>query len=143
MDLPELIWKFRSRERMTAEMSDQSSRWNKLRHFWRFPNDWKTLCLLDLCTFFAAFRFSAWLGWSSRSAQTCQQFVHPAPHLLRGRLALLVFPRTQLQFDQITCQHQMVMDNGDYLCPTLELFWRAQAGLRPHQRLFVKTVAVL
>lgn len=90
-----------------------------------FADNRKALGLLDLCAFLATFRFSARLWSPGRGAQKWQQFVHPASHLLRGWLALLVFPGTQFGFDQITCQHQMILDNGDYLRPSLKLFWRA------------------
>src|SRR5216683_33104 len=124
-------------------MSAMPSRWNKLGQLRCFTDDRKALSLLDLCAFFAAFRFSARLWSPGRGTQTCQQFVHPAPHLLRGWLALLAFPRTQFHFDQVAGQHQMVVCNGDNVTPTLKLLWGPQTWGFPQQRLFVKTVAML
>src|ERR1700730_4727546 len=96
MVLPELLWKFRSRRRITIEMSERSSGWNKLRQLWRFADDWEPLGLLHFrpfSPFTATFRFSARLWWLGRGTQTWQQFVHPASYLLQRRCTLLVFPR--------------------------------------------------
>ena len=40
-------------------------------------------------------------------------------------------------------EYQMVMNNGDNVTPTFKLLRGVQAYLLPHQRLFVKTIAVL
>src|SRR5260370_19214078 len=105
-------------------MSAMPSRWNKLGQLRCFTDDRKALSLLDLCAFFAAFRFSARLWIPGRGPQTCQQFVQPAPHLLRGFLALLAFPRPPFPFFQVAAQHQLVVCNGCTLTPTLGLLWR-------------------
>src|SRR5229473_8380990 len=118
------------------------SLWNKLRQLWRFANDRKPRRLANLHSFAAAFRFSAWFGWRSRSAQTWQQLVDPATHLLRRTRSLLVFPRTQFWFDQIASQHQMVVCDSNDQSPALKLLWCAQTGFFPHQRLFVKAIAM-
>src|SRR5215475_5013586 len=128
---------------MAARMSVTLSRWNKLRQFGLFVDDSKTLSLLDGCPFRPAFRFSAWLWWLGRGTQTWQQFANPAPHLLGGRLALLVFPRMQFWFNQRTRKHQMIVDNSDNMAPALKLLWSTQAWLFPHERLFVKAIAML
>src|ERR1700687_6107400 len=119
------------------------SRWNKLRQMRRFADDGKTLSLLHFGPNAPAFRFSARLWWLSRGAQTCQQFVHPAPHLLRRSQALFAFPRTQCRLNQVARQNQMIVNDGDDLGPALKLFWGAQTRLFPQECLFVKTVAVL
>src|SRR5260370_17783742 len=98
------------------------SRWNKLRHLWRFADDWKSIGPLHFRPFPATFRFSARVWWLGRGTQTWQQFVHPASHLLRRRRTLLVFPRTQFRLNQRTAQHQMIVTNRDDLSPTLTLF---------------------
>src|SRR6266516_3296052 len=69
-------------------------------------------------------------GWGT---QTCQQFVHPASHLLWGRLALLVFPWAQFWLNQVAGQHQMVMHNGDHVTPALKLLWGPQTRGFPQQ----------
>src|SRR6266516_4794109 len=79
-------------------------------------------------------------GWGT---QTCQQFVHPASHLLWGRLALLVFPWAQFWLNQVAGQHQMVMHNGDHVTPALKLLWGPQTRGFPQQRLFVKAIPML
>src|SRR6266487_999273 len=106
---------------MRAERSEMPSRWNKLRQLRRFADEGKAFCLLHLCPFGPAFRFSARLGWLSRGAQTWQQLADPASHLLRAWLALLVFPRAQFSFDQIAGQYQMIVGNGNTMAPALKL----------------------
>src|SRR6266487_175730 len=117
--------------------------WDQWRQFWRLANDRKPLCLANLDPRTTAFGFSARLWWSGRGAQTWQQFVHPASHLLRSRQAVLVFPRTQFGFHQIASQHQMIMHHSDNVAPALKLLWGPQARLLPHQCLFVKAIAML
>src|SRR5260221_17730 len=123
-------------------MSAMPSGWNKLRQLRCFPNDRKALSLLDVYAFFAAFRFSARVWSPGRGAQTSQQFVHPASHLLRRRHTMFAFPRTQFCFDQIASQHQMIVRTGNNMAPTLKLLWGPQTRGFPQQRLFVKAIAM-
>src|SRR5512135_2421720 len=113
---------------MSSEMRTSPSRWYKLRQLWRFANDGKPCRLANHRPFGPAFRFSARLGWPGWGTQTCQQFGDPTSHVLRGRWAMLAFPRTQFCFDQITGQHQMIVGHGDDLAPALKLLRSAQAG---------------
>src|SRR5437764_10131854 len=119
------------------------SHWNRLRQSWRLANDRKACCLANLGPFDAAWRFSTRFGWVSRGPQSRQQCVQPASHLLRGTRTPLVFPRAKLGLDQITCQNQMIVGNGDQVAPTLKLFGGAHTRLVPKQRLFLKTIAML
>jgi hypothetical protein len=48
----------------------------------------------------------------------------------------------QFHFNQIASQNQMSVNNGNDLAPALKLLWGAQAWLLPHQRLFVKAIAM-
>src|SRR5947207_209348 len=57
-------------------------------------------------------------------------------------LALLVFPWTQFGFGQVTCQHQMIVDNSHDLAPTIELLRCSQSWFSPKQGLFPKAIAV-
>lgn len=124
-------------------MREAPSGWNKLRQLGFFADDSKTQSFLDVGPLAAACGFSTRLGWSSRSAQMCQEFVHPATDLLWGGLALFAFPRTKLSFHQISCQHQMVMGHGDNVTPAFKLLWGAQAWSFPQKGLFVETITVL
>src|SRR5436309_9330649 len=98
------------------------SAWNKLRQGWRLAHDRKALGLANLGSFGPAFGFSTGFGWMSGGAQSWQQCVQPAAHLLRGTGTLLVFPGAQLGRDQVACQHQVIMDNGHQVAPALKLF---------------------
>ena len=124
-------------------MRTSSSRWNKLRQRGRFADDRKPWCLAHLRPCCPAFRFSTRVGWFGRGTQTWQQCVHPASHLLRGRGALLAFPRTPFSFDHIASQHQMIVDTGDDVTPPLKLLWGSQTRCLPQQSLFVKAIAML
>src|SRR5450631_2400978 len=123
-------------------MSAMPSGWNKLRQLGRFADDGKTLSLLHFGPNAPAFRFSARLWRTRKGAQTCQQFVHPASHLLRRRHTMFAFPRTQFCFDQIASQHQMIVRHGNNMAPTLKLLWGPQTRGFPQQRLFVKAIAM-
>src|SRR6266487_5597612 len=123
--------------------SAKSLDWDQRRQFWRLANDRKPQSLANLDPRTAAFRFSARLWCPGWGPQTCQQFVHPASHLLRGRLALLVFPWAQFWLNQVAGQHQMVMHNGDNMTPALKLLWGPQTRGFPQQRLFVKAIPML
>src|SRR5450755_4791308 len=94
--------------------SAKSLDWDQQRQFWRLANDRKPHGLANLDPRTAAFGFSARLGWFGRGTQTWQQFVHPASHLLRGRLALLVFPWAQFWLNQVAGQHQMIVRDSDH-----------------------------
>src|ERR1700757_4379229 len=128
---------------MQMEVQADPSRWNKLRQYRLLPNDRMALSFANLGPLDPAFGFSTRLGCLCRRAQLWQQFAEPAPHLLRAWHTMLVFPRTQLRFHQITCQPQMIVSNGHHLRPPLELFWSTQTWLVPQQGLFVKAIAML
>src|SRR5947199_2451150 len=97
------------------------SSWNRLRQSWCLAHNRKARCLAHLGPFGPAWRFSAGFGWTGWSAQSRQEGVHPASHLLRGARTLLVFPGTQLGLDQITCQDQVIVDDGHDMAPALKL----------------------
>src|SRR2546429_3767706 len=118
------------------------SPWNRLRQSWRLANHRKAWCLANLCPFGPAWRFSAGFGWAGWGAQSRQECVHPATHLLRSRLALRVFPRTKLGLDQVACQHQVIVDTSHQVRPALKLCGRPHTRLFPQQRLFVEAIAM-
>src|SRR5438876_3994807 len=118
------------------------SPWNRLRQSWGLANNRKAWCLANLCPFGPALRFCAGFGWAGWGPQSRQECVQPASHLLRGARTLLVFPGTQLGLDQIACQHQVIVDNGHDVAPTLQLLRSAQTRLVPEQRLFLKAIAM-
>src|SRR5260370_33227096 len=60
---------------------------------------------------------------ASRSTQERDEFGKPASHLLGRMLALLVFPRSQLSFDQVTCDHEMIVHDSHDVTPKIELLW--------------------
>src|SRR5260221_10063020 len=119
------------------------SLWSRLRQNGGLANDGKARGLANLRSFDATRRFSARFGWASRSAQSRQQWGHGASHLLRRTRTSLVFPRAHLGLDQIMCQHQMIVSNGDDVAPALKLFGGAQTRLVPEQRLLLKATAML
>src|SRR5579859_6262040 len=117
--------------------------WDQRWQWWRLMNDRKTLCLANLGPFRSPRRFSARVWRASRSAQLWQQFVHPAPHLLRGRKPVRAFPGAKLSFHLIASQKQVIERNGDDLAPSLKLGRRAQSGLGPQQSLLLEAVSML
>src|SRR6266567_1380032 len=124
------------------KMGAKSSLWDQFWQFWLFFDDRKPLGLAHLGPFSPTRRFSTRSWRASRCPQLWQQFAHPATHVLRSCLALLVFPWTKLGGNAMASQDQKIVGNGHEKRPPLKLFGRAQSRFCPQQALFVKAIAV-
>src|SRR5229473_8135900 len=104
------------------KMEAKPSLWDKFWQFWLLFDDRKPLCLAHFRPFRPTWGFSTRSWGLRRGAQLWQQFAHPAMHLLWSRLALLVFPRTQLGSNAIASQDQKIVGNSHEKRPPLKLF---------------------
>src|SRR3989454_895314 len=123
--------------------SGRSGRFALFVLFARFANDRMTQNGFGMKALGASRRFSAWLRWSRWGAQLHQKGGHGSSSLRQGQNRTTMLPGPVHPFDQGTCQHQLVVRTGQYLCPAFGLLWGAQTGLIPEQYLLVQPIAML
>src|SRR5579859_744929 len=112
----------------------------QLRHFWRLSDNRKALSLAHSGPFCSSRRFSARSWGTSRGPKIWQQFVHPATHLLQGRLAMPVFPWAQCWSGQVACENQEIVSRRNQVTPSLKLRRSPHPHVFPEQGLFVETI---
>ncbi len=112
------------------------------RHFERLPDHREASSRLRSKAFGASGRFSAWLARACWCAKLQQNGRHHPTHLLWRDGTLAALPWSMHGLSELTCQIQLVHNQGHQPTPAFKLLWGAHMHPVPQQRLLEKAIAV-